>query len=170
MPEVRSPLSPIMPSYAGSPSYGFSGPLSRPNQIDNDYNLPLDPPSPVDIPGSPHILSPPGSDMSRASSFALSIDSSHSVPRRYPGTGSHPRRRRPTIDKDDLSGDSDHEALDTKAYKFQQTRKEATRRQRIEAEQLRRDELRDGYARLKDVLPVTNQKSSKVSLLERGER
>ena len=49
-------------------------------------------------------------------------------------------------------------------------RKEATRRQRIEAEQRRRDELRDGYARLKDVLPVSNQKSSKVSLLERGER
>lgn len=48
------------------------------------------------------------------------------------------------------------------------TRKEATRRQRIEAEQRRRDELRDGYARLKDALPVSNQKSSKVSLLERG--
>jgi len=47
-------------------------------------------------------------------------------------------------------------------------RKEATRRQRIEAEQRRRDELRDGYARLKDVLPVSNQKSSKVSLLERA--
>ncbi|KAH9929695.1 uncharacterized protein B0H18DRAFT_1084052 [Fomitopsis serialis] len=48
------------------------------------------------------------------------------------------------------------------------TRKEATRRQRIEAEQRRRDELRDGYARLKEVLPVSNQKSSKVSLLERA--
>ena len=48
------------------------------------------------------------------------------------------------------------------------TRKEATRRQRIEAEQRRRDELRDGYSRLKDVLPVSNQKSSKVNLLERG--
>ncbi|KAI0685073.1 hypothetical protein BC835DRAFT_1291123 [Cytidiella melzeri] len=48
------------------------------------------------------------------------------------------------------------------------TRKEATRRQRIEAEQRRRDELRDGYARLKDVLPISNQKSSKVSLLERA--
>ncbi|KAK1218709.1 hypothetical protein PQX77_018608 [Marasmius sp. AFHP31] len=47
-------------------------------------------------------------------------------------------------------------------------RKEATRRQRIEAEQRRRDELRDGYAKLKDVLPVSNQKSSKVSLLERA--
>ncbi|KIY50687.1 hypothetical protein FISHEDRAFT_16655, partial [Fistulina hepatica ATCC 64428] len=48
------------------------------------------------------------------------------------------------------------------------TRKEATRRQRIEAEQRRRDDLRDGYARLKDVLPTSNQKSSKVTLLERA--
>jgi hypothetical protein len=48
------------------------------------------------------------------------------------------------------------------------SRKEATRRQRIEAEQRRRDELRDGYAKLKDALPVSNQKSSKVSLLERA--
>lgn len=54
------------------------------------------------------------------------------------------------------------------AESLSNTRKEATRRQRIEAEQRRRDELRDGYARLKDVLPISNQKSSKVSLLERG--
>lgn len=54
------------------------------------------------------------------------------------------------------------------AENYANTRKEATRRQRIEAEQRRRDELRDGYARLKDVLPVSNQKSSKVALLERG--
>jgi hypothetical protein len=47
-------------------------------------------------------------------------------------------------------------------------RKESTRRQRIQAEQRRRDELRDGYARLKDVLPITNSKSSKVSLIERA--
>lgn len=47
-------------------------------------------------------------------------------------------------------------------------RKESTRRQRIQAEQRRRDELRDGYARLKDVLPISNSKSSKVSLIERA--
>lgn len=47
-------------------------------------------------------------------------------------------------------------------------RREEVRRQRIESEQRRRDELRDGYRRLKDVLPVSNQKSSKVSLLDRG--
>ena len=47
-------------------------------------------------------------------------------------------------------------------------RREDIRRQRIESEQRRRDELRDGYRRLKDVLPVSNQKSSKVSLLDRA--
>jgi len=47
-------------------------------------------------------------------------------------------------------------------------RKEATRRQRIEAEQKRRDELRDGYQKLKEVLPVSTQKSSKCHLLERA--
>jgi hypothetical protein len=45
---------------------------------------------------------------------------------------------------------------------------EIIRRQRIETEQRRRDELRDGYRRLKDALPESNQKSSKCSLLDRG--
>jgi len=47
-------------------------------------------------------------------------------------------------------------------------RREAVRRQRIESEQKRRDDLRDGYARLKSTLPSINQKSSKIVLLERG--
>lgn len=47
-------------------------------------------------------------------------------------------------------------------------RREEIRRQRIESEQRRRDELRDGYRRLKDALPVSNQKSSKVCLLDRA--
>ncbi|KAJ7070589.1 hypothetical protein C8F01DRAFT_1077067 [Mycena amicta] len=80
-------------------------------------------------------------------------------------TGSIPRRRR------GRSADSDDEDLGynfTGGENVATTRKEATRRQRIEAEQRRRDELRDGYAKLKDVLPVSNQKSSKVSLLDRA--
>ncbi|KAG9049892.1 hypothetical protein FS837_008814, partial [Tulasnella sp. UAMH 9824] len=47
-------------------------------------------------------------------------------------------------------------------------RREEIRRQRIESEQRRRDELRDGYRKLKEVLPASNQKSSKVSLLDRA--
>lgn len=67
------------------------------------------------------------------------------------------------------SRDSDEEGMGVSFVEnLAHTRKEATRRQRIEAEQRRRDELRDGYAKLKDVLPVSTQKSSKVSLLERG--
>lgn len=50
-----------------------------------------------------------------------------------------------------------------------QIRKDLTRRQRIEAEQKRRDDLRDWYQRLKEVLPLSNQKNSKTALLERGE-
>jgi len=46
--------------------------------------------------------------------------------------------------------------------------REEIRRQRIESELRRRDELRDSYRRLKDALPVSNQKSSKVSLLDRA--
>lgn len=49
-----------------------------------------------------------------------------------------------------------------------QKRREEIRRQRIESEQRRRDELREGYKRLKDVLPASNMKSSKVSLLDRA--
>ncbi|KXN88905.1 hypothetical protein AN958_06775 [Leucoagaricus sp. SymC.cos] len=47
-------------------------------------------------------------------------------------------------------------------------RRETIRKQRIESEQRRRDELRDGYTRLKETLPSSNQKSSKVSLLDRA--
>ena len=48
------------------------------------------------------------------------------------------------------------------------SRKEAIRKQCIEAEQRWQDGLREGYARLKDVLSLSSQKSSKVSLLEQG--
>jgi len=47
-------------------------------------------------------------------------------------------------------------------------KREEIRKQRIESEQRRRDELREGYRRLKDALPASNQKSSKVSLLDRA--
>jgi conjugal transfer/entry exclusion protein len=45
---------------------------------------------------------------------------------------------------------------------------EEIRRQRIESEQRRCDELRNGLRRLKDALPISNQKSSKLSLLDRA--
>ena len=47
-------------------------------------------------------------------------------------------------------------------------KREAVRRQRIESEQKRRDELRDGYTKLREALPAVSQKCSKVLLLDRG--
>lgn len=158
--------------YSGSPPHG---------------TLPLSAGSPA--PGSPDInmyggppLSPPvsGSETSgdglyhhSNSSGANSPSSSranslvHRTARYHPTpspTSSAGRRR-------GRSQDSDEEDNMGMPYveNLAHSRKEATRRQRIEAEQRRRDELRDGYAKLKDVMPVSNQKSSKVSLLERGE-
>lgn len=80
-------------------------------------------------------------------------------------TSSSGRRGRQQSQDSDEDNDMGTQFVENLAH----SRKEATRKQRIEAEQRRRDELRDGYAKLKDVLPVSNQKSSKVSLLERGQ-
>ncbi|KAG8711049.1 hypothetical protein FRC08_016395 [Ceratobasidium sp. 394] len=46
--------------------------------------------------------------------------------------------------------------------------REEVRRQRNKSEQQRRDGLRGGFARLKDILPVSNQRGSKMSLVDRG--
>lgn len=122
-------------------------------------------------------LSPPisGSDTSAEGAYH-SRNSSTSSSRANSLVHRNPLRYNPTPSPSSSSGrrrgrsfgDSDEDMGVNIAESIAYTRKEATRRQRIEAEQRRRDELRDGYARLKDVLPVSNQKSSKVSLLERG--
>ncbi|KZT27589.1 hypothetical protein NEOLEDRAFT_1060595 [Neolentinus lepideus HHB14362 ss-1] len=155
------------PVYNSPPQTAMNMPLSAspPPQSPNMYD-PLSPP----ISGSD--TSGDGIYMSRNSSGAGSPNHSrsnslvHRNPLRYnptpsPSTSSGRRSRGHSISDDDAMGPSIAETLAS-------SRKEATRRQRIEAEQRRRDELRDGYAKLKDVLPVSNQKSSKVSLLERA--
>ncbi|KAH9858250.1 hypothetical protein C2E23DRAFT_718615 [Lenzites betulinus] len=145
------------------PGQHFAPPAPSPNMYD-----PLSPP----ISGSD--TSGDGIYHSRNSSATGSPSSSranslvHRHPLRYnptpsPTSSSAGRRSR----GHSLSDDDDQMGVNM-AESLANTRKEATRRQRIEAEQRRRDELRDGYARLKDVLPVSNQKSSKVSLLERA--
>ncbi|THH19675.1 hypothetical protein EW146_g1536 [Bondarzewia mesenterica] len=89
-----------------------------------------------------------------------------SVPAR--STTTRERKRRASKHEDFSDDDDDFQpAQNTNPN---EVRREEIRRQRIESEQRRRDELRDGYRRLKDALPVSNQKSSKVSLLDRGER
>lgn len=86
------------------------------------------------------------------------------------GTRATQRERKRRTSKDDFGSDDEEEdfAPALSANLNSDQRREEIRRQRIESEQRRRDELRDGYRRLKDVLPVSNQKSSKVSLLDRA--
>ena len=168
------------------PNHQYPNPVYPPSSPTN-LNLPLTSASspPPHSPSQYDPLSPPiscsdpsadGIYISRNSSGTTSPSSSrgnslvHRNPLRYNPTpspsGSSHRRRGRSIDSDE----DDHNTMMSVVQEIAHNRKEATRRQRIEAEQRRRDELRDGYARLKDVLPVSNQKSSKVSLLERGER
>lgn len=167
------------------PNHQYPNPVYPPSSPTN-LNLPLSGASspPPHSPSQYDPLSPPisGSDtsadgiyISRNSSGTTSPSSSrgnslvHRNPLRYnptpsPSGSSHRRGRGRSVDSDE----DDHSNMMSVVQEIAHSRKEATRRQRIEAEQRRRDELRDGYARLKDVLPVSNQKSSKVSLLERG--
>jgi hypothetical protein len=168
-------LSLIPPHQYTGPVYGTSSP--PPHGSMSISASPPPPPSPeVYDPLSPAVS---GSDTSADglyhhsnSSGANSPSSSranslvHRHGRYHPTpspTSSSGRRRSRSRDSDD-ENDMGSAFVENLAH----SRKEATRRQRIEAEQRRRDELRDGYAKLKDVLPVSNQKSSKVSLLERA--
>lgn len=109
-------------------------------------------------------LSPPMASVPRAHRFnpiAVAPTSSR---------GSATRRRRGSVKQaDDFSDDDDDFAPAAAAGpEIAGNRREEVRRQRIESEQRRRDELREGYRRLKEVLPVSNQKSSKVALLDRA--
>jgi hypothetical protein len=68
---------------------------------------------------------------------------------------------------------NDHDELDdddNMAYPHSSSeqRKEDARQQRMNAEQRRRDQLRDGYDRLQSVLPQAREKLSKVKLIECG--
>jgi hypothetical protein len=77
-------------------------------------------------------------------------------------------RRKPSRSNDDSDEEDDDFQPNATTAGSADSRRETIRKQRIESEQRRRDELRDGYARLKETLPASNQKSSKVSLLDRA--
>jgi hypothetical protein len=106
--------------------------------------------------------------------YAASVPRSHrfnpiAVPQTRSSTRVAPKRRASRRDDDSDDDDEDFAPGPSTAGPFNgQDRRETIRRQRIESEQRRRDELREGYRRLKDALPVSNQKSSKVSLLDRA--
>jgi len=57
----------------------------------------------------------------------------------------------------------------TRSTRFAQTFGPNLKRQGADKSKRRRDELREGFRRLKEVLPATTQRSSKSSLLDRCE-
>lgn len=160
---------------------------AHPAAIYNQHGVPLVG-SPPASPGMYDPLSPPvsGSDTSGGEGF-YNPNGHHSRTNSGATSPAHSRRNslmqrnslryNPTPSPSTSSGRrsrgqsiSDDDGMGPMGESFGSNRKEATRKQRIEAEQRRRDELRDGYAKLKDVLPASNSKSSKVSLLERGKQ
>ena len=94
------------------------------------------------------------------------------VPANRPATrAAHKRKASRSNDESDDEDDEEFKPggpIDANDNSPRDSRRETVRKQRIESEQRRRDELREGYARLKETLPASNQKASKVSLLDRG--
>jgi hypothetical protein len=108
------------------------------------------------------------SDRSSIHSRHRSRSPSPSIVSRYnPPTAPRTRARRVTMGGSDSNSDDDDFVLPA-TVATRESRRDVIRRQRMESEQRMRDNLREAYARLKDSLPATNQKSSKVSLLDRG--
>lgn len=114
---------------------------------------------------------------STAHSPTLPIGSLATIPRSHrfnpiaatvPRSSTRQQKKRAKNGSDDFNSDDDEDFNPMITATSNEQRREEIRRQRIESEQRRRDELRDGYRRLKDALPVSNQKSSKVSLLDRA--
>lgn len=104
--------------------------------------------------------------------YAATVPRSHRYnPLAIPATRSSTRaahKRRNSKSSQDHDSDAEEEEEYHPSSGGVDPRREAVRKQRIESEQRRRDELRDGYARLKAVLPPSTSKSSKVSLLDRA--
>lgn len=67
-----------------------------------------------------------------------------------------------------LDDDNDDNGNVGHVFSTSEQRKEEARQQRMNAEQRRRDQLRDGYDRLQSVLPQAREKLSKVKLIECG--
>lgn len=109
--------------------------------------------------------------------YAATVPRSHrynpiAVPSVPPATStrSNVRRARSTRSNTLRSNDDSDEAEEDEHQSSGgvDLRREAVRKQRIESEQKRRDELRDGYTKLREALPAMSQKCSKVVLLERA--
>ncbi|KAG0707568.1 hypothetical protein DFH29DRAFT_631774 [Suillus ampliporus] len=164
-------------SYSSSTSYTTASPGRPYTPPDNG----ISPPAVYSLSGGE--LSSDGLTSGRRSrgsgthspSSVHSVPYSAAVPRSHrfnpiaaPTTRSATKATRRKSRNDDSDDEDDDFQPSIPANASTDMRRETIRRQRIESEQRRRDELRDGYRRLKDALPVSNQKSSKVSLLDRA--
>lgn len=108
-----------------------------------------------------------GSSLPPASGRAPSTSTAGN--QRYTPLATKPRPKRRSKIDDESDDDEDPDFVGSApSAKGTEAKKEGVRRQRIESEQRRRDDLREGYARLKDALPQSNQKGSKCVLLDRA--
>ncbi|KAJ7252674.1 hypothetical protein C8J57DRAFT_1661839 [Mycena rebaudengoi] len=163
--------------------YSSSSPPASPTPVAAPFNPPTRRYTPLDGAGiSPPRCSGPPTPWARrrdrlsfAARFAAvprSIASHRFNPiAASPPTRTRAPRRKPTRRAaDDESDDEDDDFRPTtnSLTGGLDSRRETIRKQRIESAQRRRDELRNGYPPLKDTLPTRNQKSSKVSLLDRA--
>lgn len=167
-------LPPTMSEYTyASPS--FSGPQGKPFSSEG---VGICPPALYDLSSGEVSSDSARPNRGASNSPPAGLAYSSSVPRstqRYnpiaipPSRARLAQKRRGSRSNDD-SDDDDEEFHPTPVATSvnAESRRESIRKQRIESEQRRRDELREGYARLKETLPASNQKSSKVSLLDRA--
>ncbi|KZV69716.1 hypothetical protein PENSPDRAFT_675975 [Peniophora sp. CONT] len=185
-------MSSSLQSSASSPSMGYglnlTGPMTEYTYGPASYTSspparPYTPPSNASIFPGALAANMSGAESDQSGRTSRNSSSSHPSPSMIPraahrfdpmASSSRPAvRRRKTKSSDDFSDDDDDYApavpqTGVSGSGGPMNRREEVRRQRIESEQRRRDELRDGYRRLKDVLPISNQKSSKVALLDRA--
>ncbi|KAF8910052.1 hypothetical protein CPB84DRAFT_1764478 [Gymnopilus junonius] len=142
------------------------------------YNLSAGELSSDSIPSSGRISRGSGSHSPPTVPYAATVPRSHrfnpiAVPANRPSRAAAHKRTRSTRSNDESDDDDDEEfkpgsVVGNNDSAPRDSRRETVRKQRIESEQRRRDELREGYARLKETLPASNQKASKVSLLDRA--
>ncbi|CAA7264744.1 unnamed protein product [Cyclocybe aegerita] len=138
--------------------------------MENDFLYPSNSPTGLSVPiGLPQTMSP----MDITSSMNEYTYGSSFVPANRPAARAALKRRATRSNHEDSDDDDDEEfkpgsISGNNDSSPRDSRRETVRKQRIESEQRRRDELREGYARLKETLPASNQKASKVSLLDRA--
>jgi len=198
LPQDQSPLDVTVGLPATGSPMDFGMPMTEYSYSSPCFSAPSPPRSysPPDDVSSPNIMpyNLNGSDMSDSIQSGLASRGSRSppamhysatVPRSHrfnpiavpPSrtTAKAAHKRRQSRQSNDESDDDDDDFTPGSSSNSgsgepanRDSRRETVRKQRIESEQRRRDELREGYARLKETLPASNQKASKVSLLDRA--